>query len=73
MRAPDPEAALRDLIAAVEADRMAGDTMTNTNDDKIVGRFCETPWRLTQTPYNVEPTLMKGRGGTPRAACLSGI
>jgi hypothetical protein len=25
-----------------------------TNDVKIVGRFCETPWRLTQTPYNVE-------------------
>ena len=34
-------------------------------NDKIVGRFCETPWRLTQTPYNLEPTLMKGRGGTP--------
>jgi hypothetical protein len=28
------------------------------NNDKsrmtmIVGRFCETPWRLTQTPYNL--------------------
>ena len=29
---------------------MAG-APTNRND-KIVGRFCETPWRLTQTPYN---------------------
>jgi hypothetical protein len=29
-------------------------TMRITNDLKIVGRFCETPWRLTQTPYNVE-------------------
>jgi hypothetical protein len=37
---------------------------TNRND-KIVGRFCETPCGLTQTLYNLEPTLMKGRGGTP--------
>ena len=29
--------------------------------------FCEprNVSGLTQTPYNVEPTLMKGRGGTP--------
>jgi hypothetical protein len=52
---------------------MAG-APTNRND-KIVGRFCETPWRLTQTPYNVEPTLMKGRGGTrvPPASAASKI
>jgi hypothetical protein len=35
------------------------------NDVTIVGRFCETPGRLTQKPYNVEPALMKGSGGTP--------
>jgi hypothetical protein len=29
-----------------------------TNNVKTVGRLC-------QTPYNVEPALMKGRGGTP--------
>ena len=26
--------------------------------DEIVGRFCETPWRLTQTPYNVESVVI---------------
>jgi hypothetical protein len=36
-----------------------------TNDVKIVGRLCQTPWHFTETPYNVEPALMKGRGGTP--------
>jgi hypothetical protein len=24
-----------------------------TNAELIVGRFYETPWRLTQTPYNL--------------------
>jgi hypothetical protein len=36
-----------------------------TNNVKTVGRLCQTPWRFTETPYNVEPALMKGRGGTP--------
>ena len=36
-----------------------------TNNAKTVGRLCQTPWRFTETPYNVEPALMKGRGGTP--------
>jgi hypothetical protein len=38
-----------------------------TNNVKTVGRLCE-PRKLsgfTQTPYNVESALMKGRGGTP--------
>ncbi len=39
--------------------------MRRTNDANVAGRFCETPGRLTQTPYNVEPALMEGRGGTP--------
>jgi hypothetical protein len=34
-----------------------------TNNVNIVGRLCQTPWRFTETPYNVEPALMKGTGG----------
>ena len=27
-------------------------TSRRTNDRKIVGRLCQTPWRFTETPYN---------------------
>ena len=63
MRARDPEAALRDLIAAkVRGDIPEQQSTPMTNNAKTVGRLCQTPWRFTETPYNVEPALMKGRG-----------
>jgi hypothetical protein len=35
------------------------------NNSKTGGRLCQKPWRFTVRPYDIEPVLMKGRGGTP--------
>jgi indole-3-glycerol phosphate synthase/phosphoribosylanthranilate isomerase len=56
MRAPDPETALRDLVASAE-DRQ-------TVNDEIVGRLCQTPRRFTETPYKHRSVQIKICGVT---------
>src|SRR5262249_19676679 len=56
MRAPDPEAALRDLIVGAEDQQ--------TVKHEIVGRLCQTPRRFTETPYKHRSIQIKICGVT---------